>query len=73
MGVRDMTLEVIGSGFGRTGTKSLKEAIEMTGFGPCHHMHEIFEHPEQVAYWQALAAGQGGRLERRLFRLPLAG
>lgn len=52
-----MTLEVIGSGFGRTGTKSLKAALEKLGFGPCHHMHEIVENPEQVAYWQALAAG----------------
>ena len=53
-----MALAVIGSGFGRTGTKSLKAAIEQLGFGPCHHMHEIVEHPEQVAHWQALAAGR---------------
>lgn len=52
-----MTLQVIGSGFGRTGTKSLKAALEVLGFGPCHHMHEIVEHPEQVAHWQMLAAG----------------
>lgn len=53
-----MALAVIGSGFGRTGTKSLKAALEQLGFGPCHHMHEIVEHPEQVAHWQALAAGR---------------
>jgi hypothetical protein len=53
-----MALSVIGSGFGRTGTKSLKAAIELLGFGPCHHMHEIVEHPEQVAHWQAIAAGR---------------
>ncbi len=53
-----MRLSVIGSGFGRTGTRSLKEALELIGFGPCHHMEEIFAHPEQVAYWQAIAAGQ---------------
>lgn len=53
-----MTLAVIGSGFGRTGTKSLKAAVERLGFGPCHHMHEVVEHPEQVAHWQALAAGR---------------
>jgi len=52
-----MSLSVIGSGFGRTGTKSLKEALERLGFGPCHHMHEILDHPDQVPYWQALAAG----------------
>lgn len=53
-----MTLSVISSGFGRTGTKSLKDALEQLGFGPCHHMHEILEHPEQVAHWQALAEGK---------------
>jgi hypothetical protein len=53
-----MALAVIGPGFGRTGTKSLKEALERLGFGPCHHMHEILDHPEQVAYWQAIAAGR---------------
>lgn len=53
-----MALAVIGSGFGRTGTKSLKEALERLGFGPCHHMHEVVEHPEQVAHWQALAEGR---------------
>lgn len=53
-----MTLAVIGSGFGRTGTASLKRALEQLGFGPCHHMEEVFQHPEQVPYWQALAAGQ---------------
>lgn len=53
-----MALVVIGSGFGRTGTKSLKAAVEHLGFGPCHHMHEIVEHPEQVVHWQALAAGE---------------
>lgn len=53
-----MSLQVIGSGFGRTGTASLKIALEKLGFGPCHHMTEIFGHPEQVATWQAYVAGQ---------------
>lgn len=42
-----MTLQVIGSGFGRTGTKSLKAALEILGFGRCHHMHEIVETPNR--------------------------
>ena len=50
------SLSVIGSGFGRTGTKSLKEALEQIGFTPCHHMHEVITHPEQVAFWQVVAA-----------------
>jgi hypothetical protein len=54
----DMTLDVIGSGFGRTGTKSLKAALERLGFGPCHHMHEIVVNPDQVVHWQDCAAGR---------------
>jgi len=52
------SLLVIGSGFGRTGTKSLKEALEQLGFGPCHHMHENIERPELVSHWQNVAAGK---------------
>ena len=36
-----MALEIIGAGFGRTGTYSLKLALEQLGFGPCHHMFEV--------------------------------
>ena len=53
-----MTLKIVGSGFGRTGTLSLKNAIETLGFGPCHHMEEIFQNPSQTAHWQAVAAGR---------------
>jgi hypothetical protein len=53
-----MALDVIGPGFGRTGTASLKLALQMLGFGPCHHMEELFSHPEQLPYWQAIAAGR---------------
>ena len=52
-----MTLQVIGSGFGRTGTLSLKLALETLGFTPCHHMEEVFENPPQVPFWQDIAAG----------------
>lgn len=54
----NVALAVIGPGFGRTGTMSLKNALEMLGLGPCHHMEEVFGHPEQVAHWQAVAAGR---------------
>ena len=52
-----MGLSVIGAGFGRTGTLSLKGALEQLGFGPCHHMAEVFDHPEQIPLWQQAAAG----------------
>ena len=52
-----MTLKVIGAGFGRTGTLSLKLAIEKLGLGPCHHMMEVFGKPEHIALWQRAADG----------------
>jgi hypothetical protein len=53
-----MTLEVIGAGFGRTGTMSLKVALEELGFGPCYHMREVFAHPEHVELWRAATQGK---------------
>jgi hypothetical protein len=53
-----MTLKVIGAGFGRTGTLSLKLALEELGFGPCYHMVEVNAHPEHDAMWLALARGE---------------
>ncbi len=50
-----MGLAVINPGFGRTGTLSLKLALEQLGFGPCHHMEEVFQKPEQVPHWERAA------------------
>ena len=52
-----MALKIVGSGLGRTGTKSMQTALNMLGFGPCHHMVEVFAHPESVPLW--IAAGDG--------------
>ncbi|MDX8448084.1 sulfotransferase family protein [Mesorhizobium captivum] len=52
-----MTIRVIGTGFGRTGTDSMREALTMLGFGPCHHMSEVMAHDEQKRLWRALAKG----------------
>lgn len=51
-------LKVIGAGFGRTGTLSVKAALEALGFGPCYHMTEVFRHPEHIAIWRAAQAGE---------------
>jgi hypothetical protein len=51
-------MRVIGAGFGRTGTLSLKTALIRLGFGPCHHMTEVMEHPAQIRRWLALAEGR---------------
>lgn len=53
-----MSLKVIGSGFGRTGTMSTKLALEHLGFGPCHHMTEVMGNPDQPAHWAAFARGE---------------
>ncbi len=53
-----MPLKVIGSGFGRTGTMSTKLALEQLGLGPCHHMVEVMQAPDQPPHWDALAAGR---------------
>ncbi len=51
-------LKIIGSGFGRTGTQSLKLALIELGFGPCHHMDEMFANPSMLPAWQAVARGE---------------
>ena len=49
-----MTLEIIGAGFGRTGTESMKKALELIGFGPCYHMYEVTPHAERFDHWRAV-------------------
>jgi hypothetical protein len=50
-----MTIRVVGAGLGRTGTHSLKVALEQLLGEPCYHMIEVFAHPEHVATWHAAA------------------
>jgi hypothetical protein len=52
-----MTLRVVGAGLGRTGTLSLKVALEKLLGAPCYHMVEVFAHPEHVGAWHAAARG----------------
>lgn len=53
-----MAMHVIGAGVGRTGTYSLKLAINKLGLGPCHHMEEVLHNqPVQVPLWAAAANG----------------
>jgi hypothetical protein len=49
---------VIGAGLPRTGTKSLKAALERLLGGPCYHMVEVFAHPEHIPVWHAAALGE---------------
>ncbi len=53
-----MALQVVGSGLGRTGTKSLKDALELLLGAPCYHMMECFQHPDHPATWHAAMRGE---------------
>jgi hypothetical protein len=53
-----MSLSIVGAGLGRTGTASLKVALEKLGLGKCHHMSAVFGSPEQIALWGAAADGK---------------
>ncbi|MBQ0724542.1 MAG: hypothetical protein KBT50_04985 [Cycloclasticus sp.] len=52
-----MSIEVIGAGFGRTGTLSLKMALEQLTFTKCYHMHDLFAHPGHAETWTDIAQG----------------
>lgn len=53
-----MTLEVIAAGLGRNATFSMKFALEALGFGPCHHMAEVFaDGRRQVPLWTEASRG----------------
>ncbi|RYE56199.1 MAG: sulfotransferase family protein [Rhizobiaceae bacterium] len=68
-----MTLKVIGAGFGRTGTMSMKHALQMLGLGQCYHMEEVmvnghFERWETAAQsdapdWAAIFEGFGATVD----------
>ncbi len=53
-----MSLKVIGAGWGRTGTASLKKALEQLGLGPCYHMFELIKEGHKVVYWEQLHRGE---------------
>jgi len=52
-----MTIQLIGAGLGRTGTMSLKLALERLLDGTCHHMKEVGAHPDEVPIWHAAMRG----------------
>jgi Sulfotransferase domain len=53
-----MALEVVGAGVGRTGTNSLKLALEQLLGEPCHHMYEIFVDQSQIPEWTDAIEGR---------------
>ena len=53
-----MTLRVVGAGLGRTGTNSLKIALETLLGGPCYHMFELVQREQDSAAWAAAERGE---------------
>lgn len=54
-----MALRIIGAGLGRTGTLSLKYALEYLGFDPCYHMAEVLsEGPTRIPQWTEVVNGR---------------
>ncbi len=53
-----MAIKIIGAGFGRTGTLSLKQALEELGFSKCYHMVELLNNPHHVQYWEEANQGK---------------
>lgn len=53
-----MPLAIVGAGVGRTGTHSLKLALERLLGGTCHHMIEVVLGPGQLPAWTAIARGE---------------
>ena len=50
-------MRVVGAGLGRTGTNSLKIALEHLLGKPCYHMFEAWERPEHFEVWTNAANG----------------
>lgn len=53
-----MSLKIIGAGFPRTGTLSLKAALEILGYGKCLHMSDVLFSPKQVSFWHDISEGE---------------
>ena len=50
-----MSIKVIGAGFPRTGTNTLRESLELLGFNKTYHMKQLLVHPENLHYWTRLS------------------
>ena len=61
-----MTLKVVGAGLGRTGTYSLKLALEQLLGGPCYHMAEVWSHPEHIPLWRQCFKGILPKLDKNV-------
>ena len=49
-----MPIKIIGAGFPRTGTTTLKTALEILGYSKTYHMKELLVNPDMLHYWLRL-------------------
>jgi len=56
-------MHVIGAGFPRTGTTSMKAALEQLGLGPCHHMFDVLASPDLARRWGGTASADAGDID----------
>ena len=61
--IRDLHVKAIGVGFPRTGTMSLKQALETLGLGPCYHMIDVFDRPHDIQVWLQAYANNGANVD----------
>ncbi len=63
-------MKLINAGLGRTGTTSLKAALEMLGYAPVFHTTDLFTSPKDIDVWEAAIKGE--RADWRIFFAPYA-
>ena len=60
-------MQIISVGFLRTGTTSMKLALEQLGFGPCYHLKELVNDPSRAAEWLTVAADPASADWKRIY------
>jgi len=58
-------MKLIGAGFGRSGTMSIKAALEKIGYGPCYHMKIALWRPHHLRFY--LRAWRGNNVDWKRF------
>lgn len=51
-------MKLINAGLGRTGTTSLKAALETLGYSPAYHTTDLFASPRDMDVWEAALSGE---------------
>ena len=49
-----MPIKIVGAGFPRTGTNTLKQALEQLGYSKTYHFKEMIANPSDLQYWLTL-------------------